>query len=84
MTGGWLLFCGVLLVGGLAPALVVGARGSTASRLLGLQFTGTVAALLLVALSVVVGQPSYLVVPLVLVLLSYAGTLVFTRLGAER
>jgi multisubunit Na+/H+ antiporter MnhF subunit len=84
VTGWWLLFAGVLLVAGLGPALYVGARGGTASRLLGLQFTGTVAALLLMALSVVVDQPSYLIVPLVLVLLSYAGTLVFTRLGAER
>ena len=84
MTGWWLLFAGVLLVAGLGPALYVGARGSTANRLLGLQFTGTVGTLLLIALSVAVGQPSYLIVPLVLVLLSYAGTLVFTRLGAER
>jgi multisubunit Na+/H+ antiporter MnhF subunit len=84
VTDWWLLFAGVLLVAGLGPALYVGARGTTASRLLGLQFTGTVGALLLVALSVAVDQPSYLIVPLVLVLLSYAGTLVFTRLGAER
>ena len=83
MTGWWLLFAGVLLAA-LGPALFVGARGTTANRLLGLQFTGTVGALLLIALSVAVGQPSYLIVPLVLVLLSYAGTLVFTRLGAER
>jgi multisubunit Na+/H+ antiporter MnhF subunit len=39
--------------------------------------------LLLVALSVVTGQSSYLIVPLALVLLAYAGTLVFTRLLAE-
>jgi multisubunit Na+/H+ antiporter MnhF subunit len=84
VTGWWLLFAGVLLVAGLGAALYVGARGGIASRLLGLQFTGTVAALMLIALSVAVDQPSYLIVPLVLVLLSYAGTLVFTRLGAER
>jgi multicomponent Na+:H+ antiporter subunit F len=84
VTDRWLLFAGVLLVAGLGPALYVGARGSTANRLLGLQLTGTVGALLLIALSVAVGQPSYLIVPLVLVLLSYAGTLVFTRLGAEQ
>jgi multisubunit Na+/H+ antiporter MnhF subunit len=51
---------------------------------MGLQFTGTVGALVMVALCVAVQQPSYLIVPLVLVLLSYAGTLVFTRLGGER
>ena len=84
MTSWWLLFAGVLLVAGLGPALYVGARGSSASRLMGLQFTGTVGALVMVALCVAVQQPSYLIVPLVLVLLSYAGTLVFTRLGGER
>jgi len=84
VTGWWLLFTGVLLVVGLAPAMYVGARGATASRLLGLQLTGTVSALVLIAYSAAVGQPSYLIVPLVLVLLSYAGTLVFTRLGGER
>jgi multicomponent Na+:H+ antiporter subunit F len=84
VSGWWLLFAGVLLVAGLGPALYVGARGGTASRLLGLQLTGTVSALMLVALSVAVAQPSYLIVPLVSVLLSYTGTLVFTRLGGER
>lgn len=77
---GWLVFSGVLLVAGLAPALYVGSRGSATVRLAALQFAGTVTALLLVALSVVAGQPSYLIVPLALVLLTYAGTLVFTRL----
>ena len=77
---GWLLFSAVLLVGGLAPALYLGARGSGVGRLAGLQFAGAVSVLLLVALSVVFGQPSLLIVPLTLVLLSYAGTLVFTRL----
>ena len=77
---GWLILSGVLLVAGLAPALAVGARGTGAERLAGLQFGGAVTVLLLVALSVVAGQPSYLIVPLALVLLAYAGTLVFTRL----
>ena len=70
--------------GGSGPGALRRRPGTTASRLLGLQLTGTVGALLLIALSVAVGQPSYLIVPLVLVLLSYAGTLVFTRLGAEQ
>jgi multisubunit Na+/H+ antiporter MnhF subunit len=53
------------------------------ARLAGLQFGGTVTVLLLVALSVVFGQPSFLIVPLALVLLTYAGTLVYTRLLSE-
>ena len=36
--------------------------------------------LLLMVLAIVLGQPSLLIVPLVTVLLSFAGTLVFTRL----
>lgn len=77
---GWLVFSGVLLVGGLVPALYLGARGTGIARLAGLQFAGAVTVLLLVALTVVFGQPSFLIVPLALVLLTYAGTLVFTRL----
>jgi multicomponent Na+:H+ antiporter subunit F len=79
-VSGWLVFSAVLLVGGLAPALYLGARGTGVARLAGLQLAGSVTVLLLVALSVVFGQPSYLIVPLALVLLAYAGTLVFTRL----
>jgi multisubunit Na+/H+ antiporter MnhF subunit len=79
----WLGFAAVLMVAGLGPALYVGARGKAVERLVGVQFAGAVTALLLVALSVVAGQPSYLIVPLALILLSYAGTLVFTRLVAE-
>lgn len=77
---GWLVFSAVLLVGGLVPALYAGTRGTGVVRLAGLQFAGAVTVLLLVALTVVFGQPSYLIVPLALVLLAYAGTLVFTRL----
>ena len=77
---GWLLFSAVLFVAGLGPALYLAARGTGVARLAGLQFGGAVTVLLLVALTVVFGQPSYLIVPLALVLLTYAGTLVYTRL----
>ena len=77
---GWLVFSGILLVAGLAPMLYVSSKGSATVRLAALQFAGSVTVLLLVALSVVFGQPSYLVVPLALVLLDFAGTLVFVRL----
>jgi multisubunit Na+/H+ antiporter MnhF subunit len=79
----WLVFAGVLLVAGLVPAVVVGARGKAVTRLAGLQFGGAVSVLVLLALCASPGAASYLVVPLALVLLSYAGTLVFTRLLAE-
>jgi len=79
----WLVFTGGLLLAGLAPALVLASRAPAVPRLVGLQFAGAVSALLLVALTVVVDQPSYLIVPLAMVLLSYAGTLVYTRLLEE-
>lgn len=77
---GWLLFSAVLLVAGLGTSLYLAARGTGVERLAGLQFGGTATVLLLVALTVVFGQPSFLIVPLALVLLTYAGTLVYTRL----
>jgi multicomponent Na+:H+ antiporter subunit F len=79
----WVLFAAVLMVAGLGPALVVGARDKGLYRLAGLQLAGPVTVLALVAVSVIVGRPSYLIVPLALVLLSFAGTLVYTRLLTE-
>lgn len=79
----WTIFAGVLCVAGLGPALVVGARDKALYRLTGMQLAGPVVVLVLIALSVVTGQSSYLIVPLALVVLSYAGTLVYTRLLSE-
>lgn len=86
MTTGtaWTVLAGVLLVAGMGGGLLAGARGDAVSRLVGLQFAGASATLLLIAVAVLAGQSSYLVVPLVLVLLSFAGTLVFTRLAGTR
>ncbi|NKQ54320.1 hypothetical protein HFP15_15650 [Amycolatopsis sp. K13G38] len=58
-------------------------RGNAVRRLVGLQLAGAVTVLLLVLVSLGEGQSSYLIVPLVAVLLSFAGTLVFTRLFAS-
>jgi multisubunit Na+/H+ antiporter MnhF subunit len=79
----WLWFAGGLLVAGLVPALIVGARGDGVTRLAGLQFGSAVSVLVLVALCASPSASSYLIVPLALVLLSYAGTLVYTRLLGE-
>jgi multisubunit Na+/H+ antiporter MnhF subunit len=79
----WLLFAAVLAAAGLGSAVVVGSRGKGLSRLVGLQFGGSVTVLVLVALSAAQRQASYLIVPLALVLLTYAGTLVYTRLLSE-
>jgi multisubunit Na+/H+ antiporter MnhF subunit len=71
------------MVAGLGPALAVGTRGRALYRLTGLQLGGAVTVLVLIAVSAVLGQSSYLIVPLALVLLSFAGTLVYTRLLTE-
>jgi multisubunit Na+/H+ antiporter MnhF subunit len=80
----WLMAAGVLMVGGLVPALVLASRGSSAHRLVGLQLAGSVSVLLLVLLCLGFNQSSYLIVPLTLALLGCAGTLVFTRLLGAR
>lgn len=80
----WLLGAVVLLAGGLAPAGWIAARGTPVDRLVGLEI-GTVAATLeLMLFSQAENESQYLIVPLVLVLLSFAGTLVYTRLLAPR
>jgi multisubunit Na+/H+ antiporter MnhF subunit len=76
----WVIAAGVLMVGGLVPAMVLACRGPAAHRLVGLELAGAVATILMVVLCQAFNQSSYLIVPLVLALLSFAGTLVFTRL----
>jgi multisubunit Na+/H+ antiporter MnhF subunit len=80
----WLVAAGVLMAGGLGPALWLGARGEAVERLVGLELGGALTVLVLMLLSQATGQSSLLLVPLVLVLLSFAGTLVFTRLLGSR
>ncbi len=63
---------------------MLGARGSSIDRLVGLELAGSVATITLLVMAQAASQSSYLVVPLVLVLLSFAGTLVFTRLLGPR
>jgi multisubunit Na+/H+ antiporter MnhF subunit len=72
------------MVGGLGPALWLGARGGPTQRLVGLELAGSVTVLVLLLLAQAAGQAQFLVLPLVLVLLSFAGTLVFTRLLGSR
>lgn len=77
---GWEIAALALMVGGVAPALVLVARGGPVDRLIGLELGASVTALTLMVAIQGDGQSSYLIVPLVLVLLSFAGTLVYTRL----
>lgn len=76
----WSLASVVLLCGAMPPALWIASTRTSISRLVGLEMTGAVATVVLLLLSQDAGQSSYLIVPMVLVVLSLAGTLVFTRL----
>lgn len=80
----WMLGAVVLLLGGLVPAGWIASRGSPVDRLVGLEMGSVVATLELMLFSQAVNESQYLIVPLVLVLLSFAGTLVYARLLAPR
>ena len=77
---GWLIAAGALLVGGLGPAVWLGSTGSAPRRLVGLQLAIAVLVPELILLSMAFGQSSYLIVPVVLVAVSFAGTLVYAGL----
>lgn len=76
---GYELASAVLMLGALGPALWIGCHGRVEQRLLGLQLVTPVVVALLLMLAVETGQSLALTVPLVLAVLSPAGTLVFTR-----
>jgi multicomponent Na+:H+ antiporter subunit F len=80
----WLIGDFALLGIGLPVAVWIGARGNAVDRLIGLELAGVIGTLALMAFSQLMGQASYLIVPTVAVVLSFAGALVFTRLLAPR
>jgi multisubunit Na+/H+ antiporter MnhF subunit len=80
----WVVAALVLIVGGLVPAMVIAYRDTAARRVVGLSLVSTTGTIVLVVLCQAFGQSSYLIVPLVLALLSFVGTLVFTRLLGAR
>ena len=86
MTG-YTICAAVLMIGGLGPALLVSARGGPIDRLVGLELVGSIAVVLMLVIAQITDQSYYLAAPLVLAPLSFAGTLVFTRLlgrGSDR
>jgi multisubunit Na+/H+ antiporter MnhF subunit len=80
----WLGAALVLILGALAPAVYLGLRGGPLDRLVGLQLAGSVLVPVLLLLTHAFNQSSYLIVPLVLATLSFAGVLVFLRLLETR
>jgi multisubunit Na+/H+ antiporter MnhF subunit len=69
-----------LLAGGLLPALALASKGDAVDRLVGVELISGVTVIAMLLISQVVEEAYNLIVPLVLVPLSVAGTLVFTRL----
>lgn len=74
----------VLLVGGLGPALLLASQGSPSSRLIALELATAVATALFLLIAQVASLSFDLILPLAFVPLSFAGTLVFTRLLSSR
>ncbi|MGB3335131.1 MAG: hypothetical protein WBA79_20205 [Mycobacterium sp.] len=69
-----------LQAGVFAPGVWMASRGSPRRRLVGLEFAGVGAVSTLMVLAVSWHQDWTLIVPLVLVLITLPGTLVYTRL----
>ena len=78
------LACGLVLAVTLAPVAWMGARQGPVDRLVALELAGAVVTVELLVLAQAFAQSSELIVPLVLALLSVAGTLAFTRLLGPR
>jgi multisubunit Na+/H+ antiporter MnhF subunit len=78
----WLVGAVVLLVGALVPAGWLASRGSAVDRLIGVEMGSAIVTLELVLFAQGIGNSSYLIVPLVLAVVSFAGTLVYARLLA--
>ncbi len=74
----WVAAAG-LLVASLAPCAAVCLRGDPLARLAGLEMTGVVVALALVALAVASGRTSFVDLALASSVLAFGGGLVFAR-----
>ncbi len=83
MTG-YAVLALLLLIGGLGPVLAMSAVGHSFNRLVALEMSTSIGILFMLIFVEVSNQSSELILPLVLVPLSVAGTLVFTRLLPRR
>jgi multisubunit Na+/H+ antiporter MnhF subunit len=81
---GYTICAAVLMIGGLGPALLISARGAAIDRLVGLELVSSIGVVLMLLIAQITDQSYYLAVPLVLAPLSFAGTLVFTRLAGRQ
>jgi multisubunit Na+/H+ antiporter MnhF subunit len=83
-VSGYTVCAVALVIGGLGPALWISARGEALDRLVGLELVSAISVAVLLLLAQITALSYYLGVPLVLAALSFAGTLVFTRLLGRR
>ncbi|MGH9081783.1 MAG: hypothetical protein ACRDY3_06195 [Acidimicrobiales bacterium] len=74
----------VLVVAALGPGLVLAGTGGAPRRLVGASLVASTATVVFLVMAQVAGQQYELILPLVMVGLSFAGVLVFTRLLASR
>jgi multicomponent Na+:H+ antiporter subunit F len=70
----------VLLLGTFVPGMWMASRGEPQQRLVGMEFATIAAAMALTLLGVAWQQTFALIVPLILVVVTLPGTLVYTRL----
>jgi multicomponent Na+:H+ antiporter subunit F len=77
---GYMVCAAALVIGGLGPALLISARGAPIDRLVGLELISSIGVVTMLVVAQITNLSYYLAVPLVLAPLSFAGTLVFTRL----
>jgi multisubunit Na+/H+ antiporter MnhF subunit len=75
----WLWAALVLLVGGVGPTLFLASTGTAMGRLVGLEACSSLTTLALLLLAQGFNRTSYVDAALVLAVLSFTGTLVFTR-----
>lgn len=72
-----------LLLGVFAPGLWLASTGVPRHRLVGVEFAGIGATMTMTVLAVAWQQASSLIVPLVLAVITFPGTLVYARLLAR-
>lgn len=77
---GYEICAAALMIGGLTPALFLASTGRAADRLIGVALTSGVVTVAMLLMAHISAETYELIVPLVLVVLSVVGTLVFTRL----
>jgi len=73
------LIAAIALIPPFACAVLVASYGPVSRRVVAVQFGTTMTVFLLMLLSLAMRQPSFLDLPLTMVLISYPGTMIYTH-----